>query len=48
MTLEEKKQQLAALMDEYTKQDVCLALSGGVDSGKICRQKSKESVRGDL
>lgn len=35
MMLEEKRQQLAAVMKEYTKKDVCLALSGGVDSALL-------------
>lgn len=35
MMLEEKRQQLSAVMKEYTKKDVCLALSGGVDSALL-------------
>lgn len=35
MTLEEKKRQLAAVMKAYTEKDVCLALSGGVDSALL-------------
>ena len=45
MTLEEKKQQLAALMDEYTKQDVCLALSGGVDSALLAWWAGKYAAK---
>ena len=35
-TYEEKKKALSELMDSYTKQDLCIAFSGGVDSSVFC------------
>ncbi len=46
-TYEEKKQDLYEKMKEYTKQDICIAFSGGVDSSlllmvaKECMQHEK-------
>lgn len=47
-TYEEKKQNLYGKMKEYTKQDICIAFSGGVDSSlllmmaKECMQQQKK------
>lgn len=35
--MKEKKEQLLRLMDEYTREPVCLAFSGGVDSSLLLR-----------
>lgn len=35
--MEEKKKQLQQLIDEYTKKDVCIAFSGGIDSSYLLR-----------
>ena len=35
--LQEKEKQLAAVMDEYGKESVCLAFSGGVDSSLLLK-----------
>jgi len=35
--LQEKEKQLAAVMDEYGKEPVCLAFSGGVDSSLLLK-----------
>lgn len=46
---EEKKLDLYEKMNEYTKQDICIAFSGGVDSSlllmlaKVCMKKQKEA-----
>lgn len=43
---EEKLQRLKLLLKEYTKEDICLAFSGGIDSSlllKLCSQFAKEN-----
>ena len=35
--MEEKKERLKALLDEYTKGNACLAFSGGIDSSLILK-----------
>ena len=51
---EPKTEQLEAIMDELTDQDMALAFSGGVDSSAPkngrgpCRQEGDKSVGGDL
>ena len=35
MTYEEKKEQFYEKMKEYTRQDLCIAFSGGVDSSLL-------------
>lgn len=43
-TYEEKKKALYELMDSYTKQDICIAFSGGVDSS-VLLQLARNCVR---
>ena len=43
-TYEEKKKALSELMDSYTKQDLCIAFSGGVDSS-VLLQLARTCVR---
>lgn len=51
-SLEEKKQMLRNLLNEYTETDSCIALSGGVDSGVLafwagkCAREQKTRVYG--
>lgn len=43
--MEEKKQRLKELLDEYTKGNVCLAFSGGIDSSLILKLAQEAADR---
>ena len=42
--MEEKKERLKALLDEYTKGNACLAFSGGIDSSLILKLLRKRQT----
>ena len=43
--MEEKKQRLKELLDEYTKGNACLAFSGGIDSSLILKLAQEAADR---
>ena len=43
--MEEKKERLKALLDEYTKGNACLAFSGGIDSSLILKLAQEAADR---
>ena len=46
MTYEEKKEKFYDKMREYTRQDLCIAFSGGVDSSLLLMAAKKMYGRG--